>query len=183
MTDLPTAAAPESLLASPDQVSQDVITQEIRDLHADYERREAAGEWLPATMWDFPPYRSSILRHPTKNPRLVDPETIEITSPAFGQRDVAAIESNLTIQHAGEPLGERMTVQRASAGLLGAPDPEPADRTLAGELRRTLHPPARPASCPSRPELHRRRPRDHERRRRIPVHDDQARARTRGRTT
>jgi protocatechuate 3,4-dioxygenase, beta subunit len=106
-----TAAAPESLLASPDQLSQDEITQEIRDLHDEYARREADGEWLPATMWDFPPYRSSILRHPTKNPRLVDPETIEITSPAFGQRDVAAIESNLTIQHSGEPMGERMTVR------------------------------------------------------------------------
>ncbi len=123
MTDLPTAAAPESLLASPDQVSQDAITQEIRDLHADYERREAAGDWLPATMWDFPPYRSSILRHPTKNPRLVDPETIEITSPAFGQRDVAAVESNLTIQHAGEPLGERMTVRGRLLDSWGRPIP------------------------------------------------------------
>src|SRR5690554_2449004 len=46
----------------------------------------------------------------TKNPRLVDPERIELVSPAFGQRDVAAIETDLTLQHAGEPLGERITV-------------------------------------------------------------------------
>ena len=55
---------------------------------------------MPATLYDFAPYRSSILRHPTKNPRLVDPETIELFSPAFGQRDIAAIERDLTLQRA-----------------------------------------------------------------------------------
>lgn len=104
------AAAPELLLASPDMPAQAVINDEIRDNHAEYERRTAAGEALPATMWNFPPYRSSVLRHPTKNPRLVDPETIELHSPAFGQRDVAAIEADLTLQHTGEPQGERITV-------------------------------------------------------------------------
>ncbi|MFT4135992.1 protocatechuate 3,4-dioxygenase subunit beta [Microbacterium sp.] len=104
------APAPESLLAAPDQASQAQIDAETAELHADYARRVAAGERLPRTMYDFPPYRSSILRHPTKSPRLVDPETIELCSPAFGQRDVAAIESDLTLQHAGEPLGERITV-------------------------------------------------------------------------
>ena len=110
MTPEKTAAAPESLLASPDQVSQAEITEEIRRAHADAASRAAAGEDVPSTLYDFPPYRSSILRHPTKNPRLVDPETIELWSPAYGQRDVAAIESDLTLQHSGEPLGERMTV-------------------------------------------------------------------------
>jgi len=123
MTDTTTSAAPESLLAAPDRATQDAITQEIRDLHADYERREAAGEVLPVTMYDYPPYRSSILRHPTKNPKLVDPEAIELTSPAYGQRDVAAIESNLTIQHAGEPLGERMTVRGRLLDSWGRPIP------------------------------------------------------------
>ncbi len=115
------AAAPESLLAAPDQAPQRRITQEIVELHAEYARREAAGEALPATMYDFPPYRSSILRHPTKNPRLVDPETIELLSPAFGQRDVAAIESDLTLQHAGEPLGERITVRGRVLDSWGRP--------------------------------------------------------------
>jgi protocatechuate 3,4-dioxygenase beta subunit len=104
------AAAPESQLASPDMPSQSQITGEIRDLHAAAERRAVLGESVSRTMHDFPPYRSSILRHPTKNPKLVDPETIELFSPAFGQRDVAAIESDLTLQHTGEPLGERITV-------------------------------------------------------------------------
>src|SRR6478752_8989211 len=116
-----TAAAPESLLASPDQLSQAEITQEIIDYHAAADAREAAGERVSLTLHDFPPYRSSILRHPTKNPKLVDPETIELLSPAFGQRDVAAIESDLTLQHAGEPQGERMTVQGRLLDSWGRP--------------------------------------------------------------
>lgn len=117
----PLAAAPESLLAAPDQASQSDITAEIVAAHAEAERRIAAGETLPATLYDFPAYRSSILRHPTKNPRLVDPETIELLSPAFGQRDVAAIESDLTLQHSGEPLGERMTVEGRLLDSWGRP--------------------------------------------------------------
>lgn len=115
------AVAPESLLAAPDQASQAEISHEIVQFHADFERRAAAGEALPATMYDFPPYRSSILRHPTKSPKLVDPETIELLSPAFGQRDVAAIESDLTLQHAGESLGERMTVRGRLLDSWGRP--------------------------------------------------------------
>jgi protocatechuate 3,4-dioxygenase beta subunit len=104
MTTPTPSAAPESLLAAPDQVTQRQISDEIAAAHA------ALTDDAPRTLHDFAPYRSSVLRHPTKNPRLVDPETIELHSPAFGQRDVAAIESDLTIQHTGEPLGERMTV-------------------------------------------------------------------------
>lgn len=117
----PVAAAPESLLASADMPSQQQITREIGELHADAERRIADGEELPTTLYDFAPYRSSILRHPTKDPRLVDPETIELWSPAYGQRDVAAIESDLTLQHAGEPLGERITVQGRLLDSWGRP--------------------------------------------------------------
>ena len=120
---------------------------------------------------------------PTKNPKLVDPETIELTSPAFGQRDVAAIESDLTLQHAGEPLGERMTVQGRLLDSWGRPLANQLIELWQANAAGPLHPPARPASRPARPELHRRRPRGHERRRRVPVHDDQAGRRTRGRTT
>jgi protocatechuate 3,4-dioxygenase beta subunit len=91
--------------------SQREITDEIRSLHAAYDdglKNGAPEETQPDLR--FRPYRSSILRHPTKNPKLVDPETIELFSPAFGERDIAPVESDLTIQHAGEPLGERMVV-------------------------------------------------------------------------
>ena len=116
-----TAAAPESLLASADMPPQSQITQEIIDLHHAANAREEAGETVPATLYDFPPYRSSILRHPTKNPKLVDPETIELLSPAYGQRDVAAIESDLTLQHTGEPQGERITVEGRVLDSWGRP--------------------------------------------------------------
>ena len=91
--------------------SQSDISAEISALHGAYDERRRTGmPALESPLIDFPPYRSSVLRHPTKNPRLVDPETIELFSPAFGQRDVAAVESDLTVQHAGEPLGERIVV-------------------------------------------------------------------------
>jgi protocatechuate 3,4-dioxygenase beta subunit len=109
------SAAPESLLAAPDQASQQQISAEIAAIHAE------VPEDARRTLHDFAPYRSSVLRHPTKNPRLVDPETIELNSPAFGQRDVAAIESDLTIQHAGEPLGERITVRGRLLDSWGRP--------------------------------------------------------------
>jgi protocatechuate 3,4-dioxygenase beta subunit len=114
-------AAPESLLASPDMPSQREIDAEIAQLHADADAREQRGEPVLRTLFDFAPYRSSVLRHPTKNPRLVDPETIELFSPAFGQRDVAAIEADLTLQHTGEPLGERITVTGRVLDAWGRP--------------------------------------------------------------
>ena len=112
----PTAAAPETLLASADMPTQAQIVDEIAARHA--ELATASG---PRTELDFAPYRSSLLRHPTKNPRLVDPETIELLSPAFGERDVAAIEADLTAQHSGEPLGERITVSGTLRDSRGKP--------------------------------------------------------------
>ncbi|WP_423299541.1 protocatechuate 3,4-dioxygenase subunit beta [Glutamicibacter nicotianae] len=91
--------------------SQDEISGEIADIHEAYRQEVLAGkkaETQPRI--DFAPYRSSLLRHPTKNLHHADPETIELHSPAFGQRDVHALESDLTIQHNGEPIGERIVV-------------------------------------------------------------------------
>jgi protocatechuate 3,4-dioxygenase beta subunit len=59
---------------------------------------------------DYPPYRSSLLRHPTKALEQADPEGVEWYAPVFGPQDVDPLEADLTIQHRGEPLGERMTV-------------------------------------------------------------------------
>ncbi len=92
--------------------SQDQISQEITDIHEAYRKGVEAGdaqETQPRI--DFAPYRSSLLRHPTKDLHHADPETIELWSPAFGERDVHILESDLTIQHNGEPLGERIVVQ------------------------------------------------------------------------
>ena len=178
------AAAPESLLAASDQVTQTQMTAEIRALHAEYERREEAGEALPRTMHDFPPYRSSILRHPTKNPKLVDPETIELLSPAFGQRDVAAIESDLTDPARRGAAGRADDGRAAGCSTRdGQAGREPAHRAVAGELRRPVHPQARPAPGAARSELHRCRAGAHRRRRRRTGSPRSSPGRTRGRTT
>lgn len=84
---------------------QDLINEEIESIHAS----AAAGESQPRL--DFPPYRSSLLRHPTKDLRHADPEGAELVAPVFGHSDVDALESDLTIQANGDPIGERMTVR------------------------------------------------------------------------
>jgi protocatechuate 3,4-dioxygenase, beta subunit len=58
----------------------------------------------------YPPYRSTVKRSPTK-PLVPLPHTLsEITGPVFGFDDVKPGDSDLTQQHAGEPLGERIVV-------------------------------------------------------------------------
>src|SRR5665811_752846 len=90
---------------------QEQITGEIASIQAEYEADLAMGAAVNhRTVLDYPPYRSSVLRHPTKDLHHTDPETIELVSPAFGHRDVDGVESDLTIQHSGEPLGERIVV-------------------------------------------------------------------------
>lgn len=92
--------------------SQETINKEINDIHAAYRKSvEDGGPEETQPRIDFAPYRSSLLRHPTKDLHHTDPETIELWSPAFGHRDVHALEADLTIQHNGEPLGERIVVQ------------------------------------------------------------------------
>jgi protocatechuate 3,4-dioxygenase beta subunit len=59
---------------------------------------------------DYAPYRSSILRHPTKALQQADPESVEMWAPVFGSQDVDPLEADLTIQHRGTPIGERMVV-------------------------------------------------------------------------
>lgn len=58
----------------------------------------------------YPPYRSTVKRAPTK-PLVMPPQTLsEVTGPVFGHDEVGAAESDLTRQHDGEPIGERMIV-------------------------------------------------------------------------
>ena len=59
---------------------------------------------------DYAPYRSSVLRHPTKDLHHADPEEIELFAPVFGHRDVGPMEADLTIQDGGDPVGERIVV-------------------------------------------------------------------------
>src|ERR1700739_1460993 len=57
-----------------------------------------------------PDYRSSLKRAPTR-PLIVLPHTLsERTGPVFGQHTVRASDHDLTAQHVGEPLGERIVI-------------------------------------------------------------------------
>ncbi len=60
--------------------------------------------------YHFPPYVSSIGRSP-RMPLVLLPEThTERTGPVFGHELIRAGDNDLTAQHAGEPLGERIFV-------------------------------------------------------------------------
>ena len=85
------------------------------------------------------------------------------------------LDDDLTRQHDGEPLGERIIVTGRVLDEDGAADPRRARRGLAGERGRPLPPRGRPASGAARPELLRRRPLPHRRRRPLPLRHDQAR--------
>lgn len=94
------------------ELTQGMISDEIVAIHTRYqEQSEATGRSLAAhPPRNFAPYRSSTLRHPTHELVRADPEEVELASPAFGHTDVAAEESDMTIHHTGEPLGERIIV-------------------------------------------------------------------------
>jgi len=89
------------------QASQEQISAEIAQGRADY---AAAGVPEVQPRLDYAPYRSSLLRHPTKDLRHADPEGVELYAPCFGPQDVAPLEADLTIQHGGDPIGERIVV-------------------------------------------------------------------------
>ena len=58
----------------------------------------------------FPRYASTVKRAPTK-PLVVLPQTLsELTGPLFGHDDVKPSDADLTKQHAGDPIGERIIV-------------------------------------------------------------------------
>jgi protocatechuate 3,4-dioxygenase beta subunit len=58
----------------------------------------------------YPPYTSTVLRAP-KQPLVLLPHTLsEVTGPVYGHGKVLPVDADLTKQHAGEPLGERIIV-------------------------------------------------------------------------
>jgi protocatechuate 3,4-dioxygenase, beta subunit len=73
-----------------------------------------------------PPYRSSVRRAPSK-PLVLLPHTLsEVTGPVFGHDTVTVHEDDLTRQHGGEPLGERIIV----SGRVLDQDARPVPNTL-----------------------------------------------------
>jgi protocatechuate 3,4-dioxygenase beta subunit len=73
--------------------------------------------------YDFPPYRSTAKRHPTQ-PLVIAPQTLsELTGPVFGWDDVKPTDNDLTAQHRGEPIGERIIVSGRVLDEDGKPVP------------------------------------------------------------
>ena len=59
----------------------------------------------------YPPYRATVRRAPHL-PLVVLPHTLsEVTGPVYGDGDVTETDRDLTRQHSGEPLGERIIVR------------------------------------------------------------------------
>src|SRR5512144_1150093 len=70
---------------------------------------------------DFADYKSTALRHP-KQPLIYLPDGVtESTGPQLSERITSESDSDLTRQHAGEPLGERITVSGRLLDTEGKP--------------------------------------------------------------
>ena len=75
----------------------------------------------PSSLYE--PYRATVLRSPRK-PLVFLPHTVsEITGPVFGHDDVAESDHDLTGQHSGEPIGERIIVSGQVLDSNGRPVP------------------------------------------------------------
>ena len=73
--------------------------------------------------YDFPAYASTRKRHPTQ-PLVVAPQTLsEVTGPIFGYDAVKPGDHDLTRQHKGEPIGERILVSGRVLDESGKPVP------------------------------------------------------------
>lgn len=94
---------------------QQAISDEIEAIHATAQ----AGESQP--LLDFPPYRSSMLRHPDRPLHQANPEGAELSAPVFGPSDVDPAEADLTQSHTGEPIGERILVRGRVIDAHGRP--------------------------------------------------------------
>ena len=71
----------------------------------------------------FPRYASTVKRAPTK-PLVVLPQTLsELTGPLFGHDDVKPADNDLTKQHEGDPIGERIIVSGRVLDENGRPVP------------------------------------------------------------
>ena len=73
---------------------------------------------------DTPEYGSSVLRHPKQPLQLLPQYLTEVTGPLLGHDRVGETDHDLTVQHDGEPLGERITVSGRVLDSNGKPVPE-----------------------------------------------------------
>ncbi|MCW2947556.1 MAG: protocatechuate 3,4-dioxygenase, beta subunit [Actinoallomurus sp.] len=73
----------------------------------------------------YPPYKSTVLRAPSR-PLVVPeygPDAVELSGPVFGHAELGLLDNDLTRQHSGEPLGERIIVTGRVLDDRGRPVP------------------------------------------------------------
>ncbi len=88
------------------------MSEPLQQSDIDREIAALAGTAADHPARDYTPYRSTRLRHPRQSlVPIKDPEAVELSGPVFGVTDVTPTDNDLTKQHMGEPLGERITVQ------------------------------------------------------------------------
>ena len=86
-------------------------------------RRPPSGD---APLVDVSAYRSTELRHPVQ-PLVVIPQTLsEVTGPVYGYGCIGPMDHDLTRQHAGDPIGERIVIE----GRVLDEDERPVPETL-----------------------------------------------------
>ena len=103
------------------QTDQKAIEQRMNKI-VPYRRHDAASQ--PSSLYE--PYRATVRRAP-RQPLVLLPHTLsEITGPVYGHNDITETDSDLTRQHPGEALGERIIV----TGRVLDDNGRPAPRTL-----------------------------------------------------
>ncbi len=71
-----------------------------------YQRHEPNSQ--PGYLYE--PYRATVRRAPAEQPIFLPHTLSEVTGPVYGHGDIGEMDNDLTHQHAGEPLGERIIV-------------------------------------------------------------------------
>ena len=104
----------------------------------------------------------------------------EITGPVYGHERVGELDHDLTRQHEGEPLGERIILHGRVLDGDGRPVPRHAGRAVAGQRGGALPARGGPPSRAAGPQLRRRRPSRDRRRRAATGSSPSSPARTRG---
>lgn len=84
-----------------------------------YRRHDASSQ--PSSLYG--PYRATALRAP-RQPLIMLPHTLsEVTGPVYGHDDIGETDNDLTRQHHGEPVGERIIISGRVLDDNGRPVP------------------------------------------------------------
>ena len=159
--------------------SQAQINSEIAAIESEYQR-SGAEETQPRL--DYSPYRSSLLRHPTKALQHADPESRRTLG--AGLRPPRRAPAGIRSDHPARRRTDRRADggHRPGARRRRSTGTTPTRGDLAGQCRRTLYPQTRPAPGRAGPELHRGGPLPDRRRRHATGSPPSSLAPTRGRT-